>query len=109
MNVRNIVALLERYGVDLCFSGHVHDYERTFPILEGKVQSYEQGGVIYVTAAGGGGSLEDFDATNTWFGHKKARRHHFVYLAIHGDQLEMQAVDEDGRLFDVLNLQQRGR
>ena len=109
MNVRNIVALLERYGVDLCFSGHVHDYERTFPVLEGKVQCYEQGGVIYVTAAGGGGSLEDFDATNTWFGHKKARRHHFVYLAIHGDQLEMQAVDEDGRLFDVLSLQKRGR
>lgn len=109
MNVRNIVSLLERYGVDLCFSGHVHDYERTFPILEGEVRSYSDGGVIYVTAAGGGGSLEDFDATNTWFGHKKARRHHFVYMAVHGDQLEMQAVDEDGRLFDVLTLKQRGR
>ena len=107
LNVRNIVALLEKYDVDLCFSGHVHDYERTFPIREGAVQPYREGGVIYVTAAGGGGSLEDFDPANTWFGHKKARRHHFVYVAIHGDQLEFQAVDEDGRLFDQMTLRKR--
>lgn len=107
MNVRNIVALLEKYDVDVCFSGHVHDYERTFPIRDGEVTAYEEGGVIYVTAAGGGGSLEDFDPANTWFGHKKARRHHFVYVAIHGDQLEFQAVDEDGRLFDGMTLRKR--
>lgn len=107
MNVRNIVGLLERYDVDVCFSGHVHDYERTFPIRGGAVVPYEEGGVIYVTAAGGGGRLEDFDATNTWFGHKKARRHHMVYVALHGRNLELQAIDEDGRLFDVLTLTKR--
>jgi len=108
-NVRNIIGLLEYFGVDICFSGHVHDYERTFPILDGRVQAYEDGGVIYVTAAGGGGHLEDFDPTNTWFGHKKARYHHMVYVALHGDQLELQAIDEEGRLFDTLVLRQRGR
>lgn len=108
MNVRNIVALLEKYDVDVCFSGHVHDYERTFPIRAGKVTPYEEGGVIYVTAAGGGGSLENFDPANTWFGHKKAQYHHFVYVAIHGTELEFQAIDEQGRLFDVLSLQKRG-
>ncbi|MEZ6017642.1 MAG: metallophosphoesterase [Planctomycetota bacterium] len=107
MNVRNIVALLERYDVDICFSGHVHDYERTFPIKGGEVVPYEEGGVLYVTAAGGGGRLEDFDATNTWFGHKKARRHHLVYVGIHGRHLELQAIDENGRLFDVLHLTKR--
>jgi len=106
-NVRNIVALLERYDVDICFSGHVHDYERTFPIRDGKVTPYEDGGVIYVTAAGGGGPLEDFDPTNTWFGHKKARYHHLVYIGIHGDHLELQAIDEDGRLFDTVQLEKR--
>lgn len=107
MNVRNIVALLEKYDVDVCFSGHVHDYERTFPIRDGKVTPYEEGGVIYITAAGGGGHLEDFDPANTWFGHKKARYHHFVYVAIHGDQLELQAIDEEGRLFDLTTLKKR--
>ncbi len=107
-NVRNIVGLLERHGVDICFSGHVHDYERTFPIRGGQVTEYEDGGVIYITAAGGGGHLEDFDPTNTWFGHKKARYHHLVYLGIHGNQLELQAIDEHGRLFDTLTLTKRG-
>lgn len=108
-NVRNIVRLLERYDVDVCFSGHVHDYERTFPIKGNEVVPYEAGGVIYVTAAGGGGSLEDFDPANTWFGHKKARKHHLVYVAIHHDELELQAVDLEGRLFDTLRLDKRGR
>lgn len=109
LNARNIVALLEEHGVDICFSGHVHDYERTFPIKDGRVTSYEAGGVVYVTTAGGGGHLEDFDPVNTWFGHKKARRHHLVYVAVNGDELEYQAVDEDGRLFDVMRLDKRGR
>lgn len=107
-NVRNIIGLLERFGVDMCFSGHVHDYERTFPIRGEQVEAYEDGGVIYVTAAGGGGSLEDFDPANTWFGHKKARYHHLVYVAIHGDHLEFQAIDEHGNLFDSLALKKRG-
>lgn len=109
MNVRNIVELLEQHDVDMCFSGHVHDYERTFPIRDGEVVPYEEGGVVYVTAAGGGGHLEDFDSANTWFGHKKARRHHLVYVALHGEHLELQAIDEDGRLFDVLTLRKRAR
>lgn len=106
-NVRNIVRTLEREGVDLCFSGHVHDYERTFPIKGGKVVPYAEGGVLYVTAAGGGGPLEDFDPVNTWFGHKKARYHHVVYVAIHGRTLEFQAIDENGRLFDVFTIEKR--
>ena len=104
-NVRNIVTLLERYGVDICFSGHVHDYERTFPILADQVAHHADGGVIYVTSAGGGGSLENFDPANTWFGHKKARYHHLVYVAVNGRELEFQAIDEHGRLFDVMKLE----
>ena len=107
LNARNIVKVLEKYGVDICMSGHVHDYERTFPIRDGKVVPWEEGGVIYVTCAGGGGHLENFDSANTFFGHRKARRHHLVYCGIHGGILEFQAIDEDGRLFDVFTLDKR--
>ncbi len=106
-NARNIVSVLERHGVDICFSGHVHDYERTFPMVAGEVVPWDEGGVIYVTTAGGGGHLEDFDPANTTFGHRKAHRHHLVYVGIHGGILEFQAMDEDGRLFDVLTLDKR--
>ncbi len=108
MNVRHIIELLEQYGVDICFSGHVHDYERTFPIREGKVVPWEEGGVVYVTTAGGGGHLENFDPVNTWFGHKKNQAHHIVYIAVNGDHLEFQAIDEHGRLFDVFELRKSG-
>lgn len=107
MNVRNIVRLLERHGVDICFSGHVHDYERTFPIKGGAVLPHQDGGVLYITAAGGGGHLEDFDGTNTWFGNRKARRHHHLHVSILGDDLELHAMDEDGRVFDTLRLRAR--
>ncbi len=107
MNARNITSTLEEHGVDICFSGHVHDYERTFPMIDGDVVPWDEGGVIYVTTAGGGGSLEDFDPANTPFGHRKARRHHFVYCGIHDGILEFQAMDEEGRLFDVLTLDKR--
>jgi len=103
-NVQNIIALLEKYHVDICFSGHVHDYERTFPIIDGHVTSHKHGGVIYVTTAGGGGYLENFDPANTWFGHKKAQYHHLVYVAVNGNHLEFQAIDQHGRLFDVFEL-----
>jgi predicted phosphodiesterase len=106
-NARNITGLLEQHGVDICFSGHVHDYERTFPMIDGDVVPWDEGGVIYVTTAGGGGHLEDFDPANTTFGHRKARRHHLVYCGIHDGILEFQAMDEDGRLFDVLTLDKR--
>ncbi|MAE77949.1 MAG: metallophosphoesterase [Planctomycetes bacterium] len=108
-NANNIAKLLERHGVDICFSGHVHDYERTFPIKKGRVNLYRNGAVIYVTCAGGGGHLEDFDPANTWFGNKKARCHHMVFVAINGPELEFQAIDEHGRLFDVLTLDKRTR
>ena len=99
--------MLEKYGVDICFSGHVHDYERTFPIRGERVVTHAAGGVIYVTAAGGGGHLEDFDPTNTWFGHRKANWYYVVQVGIHGSELELFAMDEEGRLFDSLGLTSR--
>ena len=104
LNARNIVNLLEVYGVDICFSGHVHDYERTFPIYENAVVPWKKGGVIYVTCAGGGGYLEEFDPVNTWFGNKKNNRYHYVHVSIHDDILEFQAIDIDGKLFDTFKL-----
>lgn len=104
-NARHPVALFERHGVDICFSGHVHDYERTLPIRDGLPARWDQGGVIYVTTAGGGGPLEDFDHVNTDFGHRKARRHHGCHVLVHGRKLEFQAIDEHGELFDVMMLE----
>jgi len=102
LNPRQMVPLYEKYGVDIVFNGHVHVYERTFPLRDG--QAVEHNGVIYMTIGGGGGGLEDFTPFNPWFGSKKVSTHHICYVEIVGGHLRMQAIDDQGRLFDQIEI-----
>lgn len=103
VKVRTIVPLYERYGVDIVFNGHIHLYERTFPVLDGRVVN--KNGVIYLTTGGGGGGLENFTPFNPWFSDKKVRTHHLCFVSINGTHLRVQAIDDQGRLFDQFEIQ----
>ncbi len=98
VKVRSIVPLYEQYGVDVVFNGHIHVYERTFPIRESR--AVNENGVIYLTIGGGGGGLENFAPFNPWFSDKKVRTHHLCFVSVNGDHLRVQAIDDQGRLFD---------
>jgi 3',5'-cyclic AMP phosphodiesterase CpdA len=77
--MRLLVPLLERLGVDIVFAGHVHNYQRSFPIrftpgprpaveklvggtfaidsrFDGKESTKAQG-IIHIVSGGGGGTL----------------------------------------------------
>jgi hypothetical protein len=99
--VRKIVPLLEQYGVDMVFFGHIHDYERTWPLREGKVSDR---GIVYIQTGGGAGGLEDYAPTHTWFTAKVHRDHHYCYVTVNGNALRLTATDIDGRMFDYLDL-----
>ncbi len=101
-HARDLVPLYEQFGVDFCLFGHVHMYERTWPIYEGAVN--QQNGVIYINAGGGGGGLEQFAPTRSWFSAKVKSVHHYAYFAIHDQTLQFQAIDVEGRLFDYFEL-----
>jgi hypothetical protein len=81
------VPLFERYGVQIAFSGHEHDYQRTDPI----------NGVTYVVSGAGsrtrGTGTEDFTAV-------AYSTHHYVDLNIYPDRILLRAVDQDGEQFD---------
>ncbi|WP_158860768.1 metallophosphoesterase [Lunatibacter salilacus] len=97
-----LVPLFEKFGVDIVFSGHLHMYERTWPILDEKV--VEKNGVRYLILGGSGGGLEKAAPNRTWFTNKVRTLHHYGYIAINGNQLQFQAIDQDGNLFDQFTL-----
>lgn len=101
MRLRHLTKLYDKHDVDIVFYGHIHMYERTWPLREGKV---DPSGVRYINTGGGGGYLEQFAPTRNWFTARLHRAHHFCYLAVHGDTLEFQASDIDGRVFDSMTL-----
>jgi len=96
-DLEDLPALYEKQGVDIVFFGHIHDYERTWPVSGGRVQDH---GVVYLQGGGGGGGLENYAPTRSWFTAKLHRDHHFVMVTINGDLLQLQAIDWKGNLFD---------
>lgn len=96
--VRRIVPLYEAYGVDLVFFGHLHTYQRTLPIKEGAID--RRNGVVYVQGGGGGGNLEDFAPTRSWFSGKTYRGHHYFTVAVDEDRIHLRMYDAEGRMRD---------
>jgi acid phosphatase type 7 len=54
---QKIVPILEKYKVDLVFSGHEHNYERTCQMLQDQCAD---GGITYIVTGGGGAGLYGF-------------------------------------------------
>lgn len=97
-NARQLAALYEKHNVDFCFNGHIHVYERTWPIRDGKVN--KASGVRYITSGGGGGRLEDFSPTPAFFKAEFRSDFHYCYFTVHGGNLYFKAFDKDDRLVD---------
>jgi predicted phosphodiesterase len=102
-NVRNLVPLYEKYGLDFCLFGHTHLYERSWPILEEMVHLKK--GVIYINSGGAGGGLEAFAPTRSWFTSELENTHHYCTFSIFDNHLIFKAIDHDGRLFDTFQMQ----
>lgn len=100
--MRDIPALLEKHKVDIDFNGHIHSYERSWPITQGKIDL--KNGVRYVTAGGGGGGLESAGPSRTWFAQRVYRGHHICMVTLFDNTLQMQTFDLEGRLIDQMDI-----
>lgn len=101
-NVRQLVPLYEKYGVDIAFAGHIHSYERTWPILQMTINQAR--GVRYIVSGGGGGGLEQAAPQRSWFTLHVARGHHYCFASVHDRTIQFKAYDLNGRLFDTFEL-----
>ncbi len=91
--VRSALApLFADYGVDLVFSGHDHDYERSIV-----------GDVVYIVTGGGGAPLYEQETDNPYSVYF-ASVHHCVSVSIDGHTLTGIGVKPDGRQFDPFTL-----
>jgi len=102
MRIRPLTKLFDRYAIDVVWNGHIHSYERTWPIVDGAPT--ESNGTVYVVAGGGGGGLEQAGPIRPPFQNNVKRGHHFVFVAINGKTLELKSYDLEGRLFDTVTL-----
>lgn len=101
-DAQKLVPLYEKYGVDIAFNGHIHMYERTWPILNMAVN--QKKGVRYITSGGGGGGLESAAPQRAWFTLHFQRAYHYCYAAIADRTIVFKAYDIDGLLFDQFEL-----
>ncbi|MEQ8843651.1 MAG: metallophosphoesterase [Phycisphaerales bacterium] len=100
--VADLIPLFERHGVDVVFFGHIHSYERSWPLRAGRVDHGR--GVTYMQVGGSGGSLERPAPTRSWFTAALRSDHHYLTVALAGDHLEISAFDQQGRRFDHVQI-----
>lgn len=104
--VRVLAELYDKYHVDVVWNGHIHSYERTWPIHRNTATTAEKG-TVYMVTGGGGGSLETPGPFRPFFQNNVKRGHHYCMAYINGDTLEFKAFDLEGRLFDTMKLEKR--
>lgn len=103
--LRPLSELYDKHGVDIVWNGHIHSYERTWPLKHDKV--VEQDGTIYMVTGGGGGGLEVAGPIKPYFQNNVKHGHHYCLVAVNGRTLEFKAFDQEGRLFDYLKIDKR--
>lgn len=89
-----ILPAASRYGVQLIFTGHDHDYERFVPT----------NGVHSVVTGGGGIYLYGLTERQPGSAQFIARQH-CLKISIQDDALELNALDKNGNLFDTMFIQ----
>ena len=106
-NARALVELYEKYGLDIAFAGHIHSYERTWPLLNMTIN--QKNGVRYIVSGGGGGGLEQAAPQRSWFTLHVQRGHHYAFATVQDRTIQFKAYDLEGRLFDTFELTKEGR
>ena len=96
---RSLAPLFQRYGVDLVLSGHDHHYERSFPLVDQRIQA-DGCGPAYIVTGGGGASRFARGTVTSPGSVYSSRAHHFVRLTVTRDAIRGEAIDELGRPID---------
>ncbi len=98
-NILHLKNLYETYAVDFTLSGHVHSYERTWPVIKNHID--EDNGVTHFITGGGGGRFKGSKSENNWFSAEAKHCNHFLNIRIWKNKLRVEAIDTTGKIFDT--------
>jgi predicted phosphodiesterase len=87
------IALFEKYGVDMVFSGHDHIYERSL-----------HNGICYIVAGGGGAPLYPVNVKPNPFQVYAESTYHFCKLHIDGARIIFEMIRSDGTVGDTMDI-----
>jgi hypothetical protein len=102
LQARKLVPLFEKHRVNIVWSGHIHFYERTWPIGDNKID--QKNGVTYIKTGGGGSDLEEPSPVRSWFTAKLLRNWQYCMVTINDRTLRMMTYDIDGKMIDYLDI-----
>ncbi len=130
--MRPLSPILEQYGVDLVFAGHVHNYQRTAPLrfaptkvgrrgepvegrftvdtaFDGRTVTRPHGIIHLVTGAGGAhlydtGQGAERGSWQPWTRAFVSDRHSFTEVDVDGRTLRLRQLDVGGRELDAITL-----
>jgi hypothetical protein len=100
-----LVPTLEEFDVPLVLQGHNHNYERFAPMKNGQPFDAKVGGTTYVISGGGGASLYELEVGKDELQVLGAKTYHFLKGTVDRCTLTVDAVDEDGFVFDTFTLE----
>ena len=97
----DLIPLFDKYGVDIVFNGHDHDYERT-QRLTANQPAAPGTGVVYMVTGGGGKDAKPVGSN--WFTAYSESVVHFTRVTIDGTTLVEQMIRKDGTVGDSMTL-----
>ena len=110
---QDIGPLVDQYGVNVVFTAHEHNFERTHLIKNDSQSSgcADRGsyskvpqGTIYYVSGGAGAGLNDCDG-NAWFSATYQNLRHFLMVNVNGKTLNIKAIQDNGSLLDEITVQ----
>jgi hypothetical protein len=101
-DLQQLCPYMEAYGVDVVFNSHTIVYERSHPIKDGSVDF--ENGIVYIVAGGAGAMPEWLLPKRSWHTAQSLAVPHFLHVVMTGNSLELQAIDDQGRLIDKFRI-----
>ena len=111
--------LFEKYGVDLIFSGHAHNYQRTYPLIYNEVNSSEpiiedksnteytsKKGMFQVIVGTGGIDLDGFSNQEPFVAYQQDTNYGFLNIDVvdQGNTLLGQYYSNTGKIVDAFKI-----